>query len=350
MPRLFISYRRDDTPGESGRLADQLRARFGEDRVFIDVDSIHAGDDFARVIDAELATCSIMLVLIGRNWAQSVNAMGRRRLEDPHDFVRLEVETALRRNVRLVPVLVRGAVLPKPEDLPATLQPLLRRQAIVLADTHFRSDVERLIAALEHRRFSARWAGAALAALAVFVLGAVLPSHAPLGTARVVVRVHGPGGMTELARGPGWVVLNGPDQVTRSRPLVDGEATFDDLPADTFGRLVDVSVGEIAGFQAKTERHVVPADGAVIVELARLETTSKVSGTVLDAQGQPVAGAVIIFDNNLVSANTDQYGAFHIEVPCPPDTTVTVMVKFKDRVGYRENLTVPGTFTLKWDP
>jgi hypothetical protein len=134
MPRLFISYRRDDTPGEAGRLADQLRARFGDDQVFLDVDAIHAGDDFPRVIDRALAECHAMLVLIGRSWVQSVDATGRRRLDDPQDFVRLEVEAALRRNVRVVPVLVRGSILPKPEHLPVTLHPLLQRQAFELAD------------------------------------------------------------------------------------------------------------------------------------------------------------------------------------------------------------------------
>ena len=160
MPRLFISYRRDDAPGEAGRLADLLRARFGEDQVFIDVDAIHAGDDFPRVIDDELAKCSAILVVVGRTWAQSVDPAGRLRLDDPHDFVRLEVETALRRNVRVVPVLVRGAVLPKPDGLPATLQPLLRRHAFELADAHFRSDVGRLLTSLDGRTpsaFATRW-------------------------------------------------------------------------------------------------------------------------------------------------------------------------------------------------
>jgi hypothetical protein len=354
MPRVFISYRRIDAPGEAGRLADHLRERFGEDRVFIDVDSIHAGDDFAHVIDGELAMCSAMLVVIGKTWAQCSDAMGRRKLEDPQDFVRLEVDTALRRNVRLVPVLVRGAVLPTADSLPVALRPLLRHQAFVLDDTHFRSDVDRLIAALEGRRLNPRWVGAAIAGLCVLALGAILPihppAHAPLGTARVVVRVHGPGGIGDVARGPGSVKLDGPDAASRSRPLVDGEAIFDDVPADAPGHQVAVSIDGIPGFQATTERRVVPGDGRLDVALARVETTSKVDGTVLGMDDQPLAGAVVIFNNDLVSAITNQHGAFHTEVPVPPQATVRVTVMFQGRKIFRDNLSVSGTFILKENP
>jgi hypothetical protein len=183
----------------------------------------------------------------------------------------------------------------------------------------------------------------------VLVLGAVLPSRVPLGTARVVVRVHGPDGIAEIAHGPGWVKLNGPDAATRSRPLVDGAAIFDDLPADASGRTVEVSVDPITGFQAKTERRIVPVDGTLDVELVRVETTSQVDGTVLDADGQPLAGAEVIIDNDLVSAITNQHGAFHILVPRRPGT-VKVMVTFNGRKGYDENLTIPSTFILKYSP
>lgn len=349
MPRYFISYRRDDAPGEAGRLADQLRARVGDERVFIDVDAIRAGDDFAQVIDRELANCSAMLVLIGRTWAQGVDAAGRCRLDDPQDFVRLEVETALRRNVRVVPVLVRGAVLPKPDVLPPALHPLLRRQAFELADTHFRSDVDRLIAALEGRRHRARWAGVAIAVLALALGGLVLDNRSP-AAGKIIVRVHEPGGVDNVARIAGRVQLNGPDAAIRSRPLIDGEAIFDDLPGDAAGRSVEVSVDETTGFQSKSERHIVPESGILRVELAKVETTSVATGTVLDAHGQPLAGAVIDVDHGLISAETDQRGAFRIVVPRPPGSMVAVIVAFKGRVGFRENLTVPGPFTLQWAP
>ena len=349
MPRLFISYRRDDTPGEAGRLADQLRARFGGDQVFLDVDAIHAGDEFPRVIDRALAECHAMLVLMGRTWAQSVDATGRRRLEDPQDFVRLEIETALRRHVRVVPVLVRGAALPTPDGLPSTLRPLLQRQAFELADTHFRGDVDRLITSLGGRRPRARWVGAA-ATLLVLAVGGVFLTNRPLDKARIVVRVTGPGGVSDRVLVPGQVTLSGPDAAVRSRPLVAGEASFDDLPAGAPGQRVEVSVDDTVGFQSTSEKRAVPADGILVVQLARVEITSVAAGTVLGADGQPLAGAVVDVHHGLVSAQTDRLGAFRIVVPRPPETIVSVIVAFRGSVCFRDNLTVPGSFTLRCAP
>ena len=95
MGGVFISYRRDDTAGYAGRLYDALTAHFGRDLVFIDVDSIRAGQNFVDVIDGWIASCSVVIVLIGKGWLNSADARGR-RLDDPQDFVRLEVASALR--------------------------------------------------------------------------------------------------------------------------------------------------------------------------------------------------------------------------------------------------------------
>lgn len=145
---IFISYRREDTAPYAGRLYDRLSDRFGEDRVFMDVDSIGVGVDFTRAVVEAIAGCNILLALIGQRWIAIVDAKRKRRIDDPGDYVRLEIETALRRDISVVPVLVDGAALPRADDLPPSLQPLVRHQAIELSHTGFRSEITRLIAAV----------------------------------------------------------------------------------------------------------------------------------------------------------------------------------------------------------
>ena len=149
MPRIFISYRRDDTAYPAGWLFDRLEARFGEDQIFKDVDSIDPGEDFAERITTAVASCDVLLALIGEEWLTIANEAGGRRLDDPADFVRLEIEAALRRDVRVVPVLIDGAALPEPGDLPPTLAPLTRRQALELSPQRFDFDTNKLLDALE---------------------------------------------------------------------------------------------------------------------------------------------------------------------------------------------------------
>lgn len=149
MPRIFISYRREDSAGHAGRLYDRLRQHFGADRVFMDVTGIEAGTDFVEAIDAAVGGCDVLIAVIGRNWTACTDKTGRRRLEDPHDFIGLEVGSALRRQVRVVPVLVEGALMPGADDLPEALRGLVRRQAVELRDTRWDADTEDLIAALE---------------------------------------------------------------------------------------------------------------------------------------------------------------------------------------------------------
>lgn len=142
---IFISYRRDDAAAWAGRLHMALEKHFRRDQLFMDVDSIQAGLDFAKVIDAEVAKCDVMLVVIGKGWVDARDAGGRRRLDDPGDFVRLEVESALRRDIRVVPVLVDGASLPQAEELPEGMKGLVRRQAWPLSHARFGAESEGLI-------------------------------------------------------------------------------------------------------------------------------------------------------------------------------------------------------------
>jgi len=148
--RIFVSYRRADTAYPAGWLYDRLAERFGIDQVFKDVDSIEPGDDFVQVIANAVGSCDVLLALIGDQWLTATDATGRRRIDDPNDFVRLEIETALTRNIRVVPILVEGASMPGADDLPPSLANLARRQALELSANRFNSDLSRLLRVLDN--------------------------------------------------------------------------------------------------------------------------------------------------------------------------------------------------------
>ena len=149
MSGIFISYRRGDSSAHAGRLYDRLSARFGADQVFMDVDDIPPGADFASHIEAKVASCDAMVVVIGRDWLTARNAEGQLRLSDPNDFVGLEVSMALQRGVLVVPALVGGASMPKAEELRADLKGLSRRNALTIDDGDFQRDTENLITAID---------------------------------------------------------------------------------------------------------------------------------------------------------------------------------------------------------
>jgi hypothetical protein len=130
MPRIFVSYRREDAEGEAGRLFDDLVNHFGEDSVFLDVTAIEVGRDFRRAIDESVATCSVLLAIIGKDWIDARNEAGQRRLDDPSDFVRLETASALKRDIPVIPVLVHGAKMPRPDQLPDELKELAYRNGV----------------------------------------------------------------------------------------------------------------------------------------------------------------------------------------------------------------------------
>jgi hypothetical protein len=148
MRAIFISYRRDDSEGQTGRLFDDLVAQFGQDSVFMDVVGIAPGRDFRRAIDEQVATCGILLAMIGKNWLEARDESGHRRLDDPMDFVRLETASALKRDIPVIPVLVRGAAMPRAEQLPLDLVELAYRNAVELSHARWDSDVQVLINAL----------------------------------------------------------------------------------------------------------------------------------------------------------------------------------------------------------
>jgi hypothetical protein len=186
MPTIFISYRRDDAFHQAGRLADRLMHEFGKRNVFIDLDSISAGDDFSQRIDQALTASDIALVLIGPGWL-SATANGRRRLDDPKDFVRREIASALARaDVLVVPLLLDDTVMPPAKELPREIKPLAQRQSLTLSRQHWKADESELVSSLHDKtlrrtikpgsRWSElpSWAKVAVAALPVAAVVAVL--------------------------------------------------------------------------------------------------------------------------------------------------------------------------------
>ena len=148
MDSIFLSYRREDSEGQAGRLYDDLVAVFGSDSVFMDVAAIQPGRDFRKSIDQSLNSCGVFLSLIGKNWLSAKDTSGQRRLDDPADFVRIETGAALKRDIPVIPVLVQGASAPKPDQLPDDLKELAFRNAVELTHARWDSDIEVLIKAL----------------------------------------------------------------------------------------------------------------------------------------------------------------------------------------------------------
>jgi len=151
---VFISYRREDSAGHAGRLFDHLARKLGRDHVFRDVDNIRPGDNFAEAIREKIIASELLLVLIGPGWLKAVDREARRRLEDPNDVVRLEIEMGLKRKMRIIPVLLPGALMPSAHELPETLAPLHQLNAFEISEAHFDRDVLELIAVAKRGRGS----------------------------------------------------------------------------------------------------------------------------------------------------------------------------------------------------
>ena len=146
--KIFISYRRRETAGYAGRLYDGLVEHFGANRIFMDV-TMEPGVDFAEHIQQAVGSCGALIALIGEEWLTIEDAGGARRIDDPTDIHRLELEAALARGVRVIPALVQDAELPTPEQLPGPLRPLVARQSVELSDDRWDYDVNRLVDVLE---------------------------------------------------------------------------------------------------------------------------------------------------------------------------------------------------------
>jgi TIR domain/PAN domain len=154
--KIFINYRREDAPGTAGRLHDRLAQTFGRKNLFMDVDHIPAGVDFVEYLSSQVAECDVFLAVIGPNWLDSKDDDGRRRFDNPDDFVTIEITAALARKIRVIPVLVDGARTPKADKLPDSVKPLVRRNAVEVRNTHFGRDAEALASKLREALQDAR--------------------------------------------------------------------------------------------------------------------------------------------------------------------------------------------------
>jgi len=145
---VFISYRREDSRHAAGRLYQHLADKFGEERIFIDVDNIAPGADFTTAISDRVANCDALVALIGPSWLEVRDDKGVRRLDDPGDFVHVEIESALARGVRVIPVLVDSAPMPRAAELPAPLKEFAKRNAVRLEHGRFKADADQLVQTL----------------------------------------------------------------------------------------------------------------------------------------------------------------------------------------------------------
>jgi TIR domain len=146
---VFISYRRDDNSHAAGRLFSELSHFMPRERIFMDVDAIPPGADFVDVLGEKVAACGVLLAVIGPDWLDARDATGQRRLDDPNDFVRVEIAAALQRKIPVVPILLDNTPMPRADTLPDELKPLARRNAVPLSHLRFSSDVARLVERLK---------------------------------------------------------------------------------------------------------------------------------------------------------------------------------------------------------
>jgi len=148
MAHIVICYRRADSGGYAGRLYDKLTGKFDKLEIFRDVDTIKPGDDYVKAIKKAIGSCDALIAVIGPRWLDILDDKGRRRLDNPNDCLRLEIASALKRNIRVIPVLVGGARMASQNNLPDDLVALTRHNTIEISDDHFSYDIDRLIDAI----------------------------------------------------------------------------------------------------------------------------------------------------------------------------------------------------------
>ena len=332
MPRIFICYRREDASGHAGRLRDALSARFGSEEVFLDHEAIGPGENFVQAMSRAIGSCEVFLAIIGNQWLSVTNRNGARRLDDPDDHVRREIVEALGRSVRLVPILVEGADMPRAAELPKPLEPLAIRNAFALNDEEWESDVERLAAA--HRaRAAARSgrpvevAGAAreppalrrpavaaavtLAAIVALAYGVTTRTREESATGSAT-----PPAVVEVAPGGRDTVAHGSTSVT--------------LPA---GGEAELGEGLFEILEAGIQPH---SAGSTLTLRMRLTNNSRYPGefsgrsfrlTVGGEQRAPTSAP-----GDLIPARTDKEGTITFELP-PHATAATLRISLGTETG-----------------
>jgi len=199
---IFLSYRREDAAPYARLLQFQLRERIPDARVFMDLDSIEPGLDFAEVIREAVDSCAVLVALIGRQWATLTDEEGHRRLDDPDDFVRFEVQAALERGVRLIPVLVDGATPLRRQQLPSELQKLARLNALELSYGRYEYDADRLFSLIQRVLAAASGAGIASQSPLTAVSASTIREAESLPPARGAVILFMPQAQDQFAKLP----------------------------------------------------------------------------------------------------------------------------------------------------
>ena len=149
MAGIFISYRRADSDVAAGRLADDLSRTFGPDTIFRDIERLEPGEDYVKALDRALDTCVAVIAVIGPRWLTITDEKGNRRLADPNDWVHVEIHRALERQIRVIPVLLPGTIMPQEGEMPQDIKELPTHQAFELSDRHWKQELEILVGALE---------------------------------------------------------------------------------------------------------------------------------------------------------------------------------------------------------
>jgi hypothetical protein len=208
MAGIFINYRRDDAPGVAGRLFDYLALKFPHRSLFMDVDAMKPGMDFAKQLDTQVSQCQVVLAVIGPHWLDAKDKTGHRRLDGDKDYVRIELASALKRDIPVIPILVDGAVMPTEDNLSDDLKSLAFRHALELRHTRFNADADAIVHALEGvvPRRSLPWLpiGAGIAVAAIALLAVLWP--------KISAKLH-PG-----AAPPAIVAVNPPAAVSPAQP------------------------------------------------------------------------------------------------------------------------------------
>lgn len=151
---IFISYRKDDSKWNTQLLYDRLGKYFPPSTIFKDFNTIKPGDDYRKVISTALSKCHVLLVIIGKGWLNAMDENGKQRLQNPEDLLRIEVETALTRNIRVIPILFDNISMPPEAQLPQTLAPLTLRQCVSISETNFDYDIRHLAEAIKNKQFA----------------------------------------------------------------------------------------------------------------------------------------------------------------------------------------------------
>lgn len=315
MPRIFISYRRQDSEGYVGRLYDRLADHFPAENLFMDVVNIQPGVDFVEALDAAVAGCDVCLVVIGPTWATITDESGQRRLDHSNDFVRIEVESALRADKRVIPVLVGGARMPNPDLLPASIAALTRRNAVEVAHKRFKDDVDLIAQAIRASESTRRIKPkadaetlqrkqSALNALRAELINATDSPLYPFRVQNKLMPVLGDGypdagilfigespGKTEAADGRAFVGASGKvlDELLDGLRIRRADVYITNLILDHPGGR-EPNLDEIAFYAPYLDRLIATIEPRVIAPLGRFAAHHILKTYSLPGAGQPISG------------------------------------------------------------